>query len=59
MFAAGTAAALIGTRNVFLASGAWGQKSLRMENDRHLRSGLDFLADIQLGRLREACGIDW
>jgi NADPH-dependent glutamate synthase beta subunit-like oxidoreductase len=35
---------------VFLASGAWGQKRLRMENDRHLRSGLDFLADIQLGR---------
>jgi NADPH-dependent glutamate synthase beta subunit-like oxidoreductase/CO/xanthine dehydrogenase FAD-binding subunit len=35
---------------VFLASGAWGQKSLRMDNDRHLRSGLDFLADIQLGK---------
>jgi NADPH-dependent glutamate synthase beta subunit-like oxidoreductase len=33
---------------VFLASGAWVQKSLRMENDRHLRSGLDFLTDIQL-----------
>jgi NADPH-dependent glutamate synthase beta subunit-like oxidoreductase/CO/xanthine dehydrogenase FAD-binding subunit len=35
---------------VFLASGNWGQKRLRLENDRHLRSGLDFLTDIQLGR---------
>jgi len=40
---------------VFLATGAWRQKSLGLEHEELLRLGLDFLVDIQRGR-REAPG---
>jgi NADPH-dependent glutamate synthase beta subunit-like oxidoreductase len=40
---------------VFLATGAWRQKTLGIENEEMLLSGLDFLIDIQRGR-REAPG---
>jgi NADPH-dependent glutamate synthase beta subunit-like oxidoreductase len=37
---------------VFLATGAWRQKTLGMENEELLLSGMDFLIDIQRGRRR-------
>ncbi len=37
---------------VFLATGAWQQKTLGMENEELLLSGMDFLIDIQRGRRR-------
>lgn len=37
---------------VFLATGAWWQKTLGMENEELLLSGMDFLIDIQRGRRR-------
>jgi NADPH-dependent glutamate synthase beta subunit-like oxidoreductase/CO/xanthine dehydrogenase FAD-binding subunit len=40
---------------VFLATGAWRQKTLRMENEELLLSGADFLIEIQRGR-RQAPG---
>jgi len=40
---------------VFLATGAWRQKTLGMENEELLLSGMDFLIDIQRGR-RQAPG---
>jgi NADPH-dependent glutamate synthase beta subunit-like oxidoreductase/CO/xanthine dehydrogenase FAD-binding subunit len=50
----GAAAALKRLRKdydgVFLATGAWRQKTLGIENEELLLSGLDFLIDIQRGR---------
>jgi NADPH-dependent glutamate synthase beta subunit-like oxidoreductase/CO/xanthine dehydrogenase FAD-binding subunit len=40
---------------VFLATGAWRQKTLGIENEELLLSGLDFLIDVQRGR-RKAPG---
>ena len=36
--------------NVFLASGAWGKRSLNIEKSELLTSGIDFLVEIGLGR---------
>jgi len=41
--------------SVFLATGGWRQKTLRMEHEELLMPGLDFLIDIQRGR-RQAPG---
>ncbi|MCD4722164.1 MAG: FAD binding domain-containing protein [Desulfobacula sp.] len=37
-------------KHVFLASGAWGQRTLTMEKSELLTSGIDFLASIGLGK---------